>query len=77
VLASPGGQHGGGAGLTPLGGALVGAYRAMEADAAETVARHFAPLRARMRDDPPDSDPPDAAAPDADPSAADQRTRGA
>jgi molybdate transport system regulatory protein len=48
VEASPGGANGGGAALTVLGGDLVAAYRAMEADATRAVDRHFAALKARM-----------------------------
>jgi molybdate transport system regulatory protein len=48
VEAKPGGVHGGGAALTPLGHELVLAYRAMEADATQAVDRHFAALRTRM-----------------------------
>jgi len=49
VHASPGGAHGGGAGLSPLGQTLVRAYRDMERDAKQAVDAHFAPLIAQMR----------------------------
>jgi molybdate transport system regulatory protein len=48
VHASSGGAHGGGAGLSALGGQLVAAYRAMEQETEHAVARHFAALRSRM-----------------------------
>lgn len=57
VHASPGGAHGGGAGLSELGRDLVAAYRAMEADTVAAVARHFEPFRARMTPDAPPADP--------------------
>jgi len=58
VEAKPGGVHGGGAALTPLGHELVLAYRAMEADATRAVDRHFAALRTRLAT--PTGHPPDA-----------------
>lgn len=64
VLASPGGANGGGAALSPLGHALVAAYRSMEAEAVDAVRRHFDALLPRMTVEP-------AAA------AGGQRTRGA
>lgn len=48
VHASSGGAHGGGAGLSALGGELVAAYRAMERETEDAVARHFAALKSRM-----------------------------
>jgi molybdate transport system regulatory protein len=48
VVAGPGGADGEDATLGPLGAELVAAYRAMEAQTAQAVERHFAPLRARM-----------------------------
>jgi len=48
VHASSGGSHGGGAGLSALGEQLVTAYRAMERDTEQAVARHFEGLRACM-----------------------------
>jgi molybdate transport system regulatory protein len=48
VEARPGGAHGGGAALTPLGRDVVLAYRAIEADTARAVDLHFAALRARI-----------------------------
>ena len=48
VHAISGGAHGGGAGLSALGGELVAAYRAMERETEDAVARHFAALKSRM-----------------------------
>jgi molybdate transport system regulatory protein len=74
VEASPGGANGGGARLTPVGRELVAAYRAVEAEAVDAVARHLGPLRERMRVDPVTAGTPeDAGAP----AEAAQRTRGA
>lgn len=61
VHASSGGAHGGGAGLSALGGQLVAAYRAMEQETEAAVSRHFKTLKSRMVRGEPDG----------------QRTRGA
>lgn len=52
VTAASGGAQGGGAEITPLGHALVRAFRALEADAQRAVDGHFAALYPRMRPSP-------------------------
>lgn len=49
VDAGPQDAHGDEARLTPVGRELVAAYRAMEADTMEAVARRLGPLAGRMR----------------------------
>lgn len=49
VSTAAGGASGGGSALTPLGEALVSAYRRIERDAEASVDRHFGALAARIR----------------------------
>jgi molybdate transport system regulatory protein len=49
VTAAAGGAHGGGSTLTPLGAALVAAYRQVERDTLASMDRHLGPLLARRR----------------------------
>jgi molybdate transport system regulatory protein len=52
VTASVGGAHGGGAVVTPLGQALIAAYRALEAECAAAADSRFAPFVDRLRANP-------------------------
>lgn len=49
VATSTGGAHGGGSSLTPLGAALVDAYRRLERDTMASMERHLGPVLARRR----------------------------
>ena len=49
VATAAGGAHGGGSTLTPLGAALVAAYRQVERDTLVSMEKHIGPLLARRR----------------------------
>jgi molybdate transport system regulatory protein len=49
VVTAAGGAHGGGSTLTPLGAALVDAYRQVERDTTRSMDRHLGPLLSRRR----------------------------
>lgn len=60
ILASSGDSHASGSGLTPLGHALVEAYRQAERDSQDAVARRFEAILERLRPEPGEPrSPPD------------------
>lgn len=55
VTAAPGGAHGGGARLTPLGEDVVARYRAIEARAKAVAEEHLAAILAETAPEPPEA----------------------